>query len=427
MNSEPATSGENQGRLNIGKEAVGKPNQLAPAIGHARTILFVHHGDFGGGAPFSMLYTAQIARDLGYTPRVLLLNPSAELYSLYREEGFEVDELTGLTQWYYYAAAPMPWWRPSTYKQLLSTWRTWDRSKQRFQNYLKLNPVDVVHLNSVVLINLAEALRESNQRFVWHVREHGPPRNDWRLSIFRRHLLQSPEVIFLSNTERRSWIGESEHGTIVHNFVPADRFNQSIDCARVRHDLSIEQNKPIVLYVGGIRAHKGGKHFLRAMKLVKHARPDLDFVLVLPGALTDDPDRNQKVRDVVSAHGLLECSRLLPFLTDIDSYIAAADLLVFPSRMPHFARPVVEAAAMRTPVVVSDLPPMNEFLSDGKNAWVAKCGNDRSLAGKVLDALSDTKRLQAMGEALHEDFRVRFSVANQSRKLSSIYQRVFST
>ena len=395
-------------------------------VASGESVLFVHHGDYGGGAPFSMLYTAQVAREIGLRPRMLLLNPSEQLYSLYRDSGFDVDELSGVMQWYYYAAAPMPWWRPSTYKQLCLIRMGWKKSKNLFQDYLKENPVDIVHLNSVVLINLADALKEMGQRYVWHVREHGPPNKDWRYRIFQRRLLDSPEVIFNSELERRSWVGDSGHGTVAHNFVPSERFNQTVDGRRVRQELKIPDETTVILFVGGIRRHKGGEHFLRAMSLVRKARPEHDFVLLMPGSLTDDRQRDQNVREVIAKHGLDDCCRLLPFVADIDSYIAAGDLLVFPSRVPHFARPVVEAAAMKTPVILSDIPPMTEFVADGENAWVASCGDDKSLADKVLDALSNPNRLREMGERIHHDFRERFSIDAQAAKIASVYDRILN-
>ena len=388
--------------------------------------MFVHHGAFGGGAPFSMLYTAQVARDLGYDPRVLLLHPSDDLRSLYGDAGFDVDELNGLTQWYYYAAAPMPWTRPSAYKQLLTVWRGWSKTKQLFTEYLRQHPAEVVQLNSVVLIILAQAMRDSGQRFIWHIREHGPPIDDWRARIFRRELYAAPEVIFLSPAEQRSWLKSNDHGTIVHNFVPEDRFQCSLDGRSVRTQLSIEPDEFAILFVGGIRPHKGGHQFLKALQIVQKrlAESGKKFVAVLPGALPDEEQKASEVRSVVAKYGLSDCCRLFPFLTNIDDYIAACDVLAFPSQMPHFARPIVEAAAMSTPVIASDIPPMNDFLIDGENAYLTSCGDHNELAARLIDAIQNPQAMARMGARLHRDFRERFSVSTQSAKLQSIYERL---
>lgn len=388
-------------------------------------IMYVHHGTVEGGAPFSMLYTAQIAKENGYEVAVLLLKPSPELAAIYSKEGFEVLELPGLVQCYYYSCAPMSWKRPGTYKQLAKILVGWKESKRRFKAFLKAHPCDIVHLNSVVLVNLATALQELGQKHVWHVREFGPPLNDFRTAFFRKRLVASQEVIFLSAAEQKSWIGDESHGTVVHNFVPDDRFQASVDGQKLRDELKIKPKTQMILFVGGIREHKGGYHFLRALQQVATQHPEYPFHAVLPGALPESQEAASKLNQEIASLGLAGKCTLLPFQTGVDQFFAASDLVVFPSRQPHFARPVVEAAAMGKAVVISNLPPMTEFVSHGRNGFIARPDDDQDLAEKIVTAISNPERMNEMGATLRDDFRERFARATQAKRILSIYQRLF--
>ncbi|MCA9135929.1 MAG: glycosyltransferase family 4 protein [Planctomycetales bacterium] len=392
----------------------------------SQSILFVHHGSIDGGAPFSMLYTMQLARDLGYKPSVLLLMPSPELYRLYEDEGFPVHELLGIAQWYYLSAATMSWKRPGTYKHLAKLLFQWNPSKRIFQQFLSLHSFDIVHLNSVVLINLAISMKENHQQYVWHVREFCPSQDSWIKRFFRRNLQQTDELIFLGRAEQVSWLGNDTQGTVIHNFVPTDRFNDSVDGRSKRLELGLADSTPMLLFVGGIRKHKGGLTFLTALQQIRREHPELEFVACLPGALADDPALGEPVLRLIDEHGLSDVCRPEPFRTNINEYFAACDLLCFPSEMPHFARPVVEAAALSKPVVISDIPPMTDYVNPGHDAYVCRQGDANSLAEQIIAALSDRERMAEMGKRLHESFQVQFSPEAQSEKLGQVYRRLLS-
>ena len=51
-----------------------------------------------------------------------------------------------------------------------------------------------------------------------------------------------------------------------------------------------------------------------------------------------------------------------------------------PFTVPHFARPVMEAAAMAKPAVASDVEGMDELVVDGQTGVLVRAGDAKALA-----------------------------------------------
>ena len=81
--------------------------------------------------------------------------------------------------------------------------------------------------------------------------------------------------------------------------------------------------------------------------------------------------------------------RLLPFRPDPERLNAAADLVVFPSTLPHFARPVIEAGAMAVPVVASRLGGVEELVEDGMTGILVPPGDPAALGDAIARVLGE--------------------------------------
>jgi glycosyltransferase involved in cell wall biosynthesis len=87
---------------------------------------------------------------------------------------------------------------------------------------------------------------------------------------------------------------------------------------------------------------------------------------------------------------------------DIPALLAASACLVFPSSVPHFARPVIEAAAMGVPSVASDLGGPRELIVDGETGLLVPPNDPATLAEAVTGLLRDPARAAALGEAAYQ-------------------------
>ena len=143
------------------------------------------------------------------------------------------------------------------WKGVYDAWRSWKSAHTKLERLLTEERIDIVHLNSVSLSNPATLLQKIQKPFIWHVREHGPSHKGKRYNFLQEKLLTSDEVIFLSQAEKKSWLGTQDHGVVINNFVNFDQFDREISGKKHRVELGIPEKHPVVLYVGGKKKHKG--------------------------------------------------------------------------------------------------------------------------------------------------------------------------
>ncbi|MFZ2447564.1 MAG: glycosyltransferase family 4 protein [Syntrophobacteraceae bacterium] len=400
-------------------------------------ILFIQHAGALGGSTYSLLLLMRGLARRGYRPEVALVHPAADVRGLYADEGFPVHDAPRIGIFAHTTGGWAHLRSVASIRQFMNTLYRW-RSGQEATIRLvqRVNP-DLVHLNSVVLCPSAIALRKEGVPFVWHVREC-PPFQGARTSFIRRHLLNSPQVIFLSEYDRRQWT-KSTHGTILPNSVDFSKIDEAPTRNEARKLLGLGPVSPVVLYLGGVVMIKGFHVLLEAALEVVEKRADALFLM--PGSEIRLAERGlkrtvqrilpyfnmgtgaQRVLRFIRENGLEHSVRLLPFAKDVMPYFAACDVLVFPSVLPHFARPVIEASAFGKPVIGSDIGGVRELIEPGRTGILCRPGDPEDLASGILRLLNDREGSVRIGAAARETASRMYGADRYLEKIIAIYNQ----
>ena len=168
-------------------------------------------------------------------------------------------------------------------------------------------------------------------------------------------------------------------------------------------DLPTDGGGPVIVFVGSLIHRKGIDVLFRAWSEVSAVRPDAHLVLV---------GRNQFPADSGDARFLEEQLAQVPapaeprvyqtgVCDDVNRWLQAADLFVFPSRREGFGSVMVEAMACGLPCVVTDLPGITDFIfgADGDRGLVvpqedhtAFAAAARKAGGYIVGAVSIRER-----------------------------------
>jgi len=395
--------------------------------GIRKKVLFIHHGSVAGGAPLSMLYTMQGVRAAGYEPIAALLRPSDALHDLYNDAGFETIETPWIPIFITWSGSEGKRWNPIMWRGVYRAWKRWGRAHKMLQKLLEAEEIDIVHLNSVALSNPATLLMKINFPFIWHVREHGPNHKGKRFDFLKKRLLQAKHVIFLSRAEKESWLGTTDHGDVVHNFINLNQFDCELSGKGIRKQYDIDKNTKVILYVGGKKKHKGIFELVEALGILKRQFGE-PFVCLMPDSILPPPaDRNRiekKIANLMSLYNIESCCIMLPFDPNITEMFAACDLLVFPATKPHFARPIIEASAMAKPVIASDLKAIDELVRHGQTGYLTPMGDTQKLADYIQEILSNDLLAKEMGGMGREFAVEEFEYEKQMNKIIEVYQKI---
>lgn len=160
---------------------------------------------------------------------------------------------------------------------------------------------------------------------------------------------------------------------------------------RLAVQLGLGVDDRIFCFIGRLSREKGLFELAQAfLTLPRSAR------LLIVGALDE--------RAPIDAHALsiLDHPRIhrLGFHNDVRPALAASDVLVLPSYREGFPNVMLQAAAMRLPVIATDICGCNEFVVPGVNGWLVEPRDAEALAAAMREALAlPADALKAMGEA----------------------------
>ncbi|MFZ4695524.1 MAG: glycosyltransferase family 4 protein, partial [Verrucomicrobiia bacterium] len=303
--------------------------------------------------------------------------------------------------------------------------------------------IPLVHLNSSTLAVAALAARSLGLPVVWHIRE---PLARGYLG-FRRALLRatvrrcSDAVIaicendaaqlgprltpFLMEGHASSCPSASNSCThrpplhVIHNFVDFTQFDATRPKGALRKDLGIPEESPILLFLGGSALTKGAGILIEAASQILSRTADAHLVV----AGESVPEFTTTWIHGVAA-GLRRRVHLLGVRMDVPALLADTALLLFPSTVPHFARPVIEAAAMGVPCVASDLGGVRELILPGETGVLVRAGDSVLLADTVVALLADPAHRQAMGRKALALARERFDAKKNAARTFAVYEEL---
>ena len=137
------------------------------------------------------------------------------------------------------------------------------------------------------------------------------------------------------------------------------------------------------LFIGRFLRDKGVEEFIAAARLVKQGRA-AQFRMI--GAIEDHPKAaSRELIESAAAAGDVE---LLGTTADVRPFIADAHCLVLPSYREGLPRVLLEASAMATPVIASDVPGCRQAVDDRVTGLLCEARSAGSLAS-VIAAFAD--------------------------------------
>lgn len=161
--------------------------------------------------------------------------------------------------------------------------------------------------------------------------------------------------VFVSRKSREEWseyLTTEGKSAIIYNTISESEVELLVkqDKQAVRKNLGIGLDKYVVVCVGTLQSRKGQDFIVECLPELRQSIPNLRVLF----AGKCQSKYRAEVDDMLRDNG---CEDLVDFLgprRDAMSLIYAADTLACPSRSEAFGRVVLEAMALKTPVVAAD-------------------------------------------------------------------------
>jgi glycosyltransferase involved in cell wall biosynthesis len=279
----------------------------------------------------------------------------------------------------------------------------------KLSRWLRKNPVDVIHTHlSNDLWVLVPALRLSGSEarlILSKCMESGVSKKD----LFHRFLYNRvDETVAVSNFIKSNVLKTcpvtDEQITVVPDAIQLEKFSpDKYDSSAIKTTLGINPGTFVIGMIGRMTPGKGYEIlFDAAAKISNSPLKDKIKFLVVGAASHGEEEYEKKLMNLVQEKNIGAIMQFCGFQSDIPKYLAAMDLLVFPSNEESFGGTVLEAMAMRVPVIASNSGGVPDIIINNETGLLV----ERNSLAALVDAIN----------RLYNDKDLRETFANAGRK-----------
>jgi glycosyltransferase involved in cell wall biosynthesis len=166
---------------------------------------------------------------------------------------------------------------------------------------------------------------------------------------------------------------------------------------------SLRKNK--VGFVGLLCKRKGILTFIEAIHLISNLRTDIEFLIIGHGPLL------KSVEDEVKRYNLSNLVKIKSFVSTEELVKAYNEmkLYVLPSYAEGIPSTVFEAMACGTPVLVTPVGGILDFIKDGENGFVLRSYEAKYLAHKIINILENDDVAEKVSENAYKSVKENFN------------------
>jgi glycosyltransferase involved in cell wall biosynthesis len=176
--------------------------------------------------------------------------------------------------------------------------------------------------------------------------------------------------------------------------------------------------KARLVCVGRLCEQKGQLLLLEACRNLKEK--GLKFELVLAG----DGEMRAEVERMISLYDLSDNVRITGWINSnqVREELLASQAMVLPSFAEGLPVVIMEAMALRRPVISTYVAGIPELVINRKNGWLVPAGSVMELTDAIEEMLSSSpKQLKAMGDAAYEIVKQRHDIDTEATKLAALF------
>ena len=201
---------------------------------------------------------------------------------------------------------------------------------------------------------------------------------------------------------RKNGFYSEEKSRIVWNGCANGLNTEKFDCSKkeeyrkeIRQKYNIIDDVVVLGFLGRVMRDKGFNELMTAFKQLKSKYNNVKLLYVGYNEKPDTVDQNllkyfEECDDIISTDGWVD---------DPQKYLAAMDIFMFPSYREGFGNVVIEAEAMKVPVVVSDIPGPQNGIVDGVTGYLVPPRTVEGLVEKTSALIENEDLRKQFGES----------------------------
>ncbi len=291
---------------------------------------------------------------------------------------------------------------------------------------------DLIHANSIRASLIAAAAHAaSGPPVLAHLHDVLPA---GRLgSVIARALAASSSTVLANSSYTAADFERKAPGRVrvevVDNPVDLDRFDPArIDRDTARARLRLPIGLPLTGVVAQLTPWKGQSDAIRALAVTRRQHPQLKLVIagaakfVNAGTRYDNQRYARSLRTLTRDLGVEDAVIFSGEIEDVPALMTALDLVLVPSWEEPFGRVVIEAMAMRTPVIATNVGGPAGIITDGVDGLLLAPRTPELWGARMTRLLDQPERMTAMGNAARDAVAPHYDLRAFTRSMVKTYE-----
>jgi glycosyltransferase involved in cell wall biosynthesis len=242
--------------------------------------------------------------------------------------------------------------------------------------------------------------------------------------VEKRLLARFPRVIAVSNRIKAELVGrgaDPNRVTVLLNGIDPDAFRRRPETvAGIRAANGFDSGDIVLGAVGRLEREKRYDLLIDAFARLAAAHPRLRLAFVGDGTLAG------ALKEQAQRLGVGDAVRFLGHRLDVASLYHAFDLFVQSSETEGTPNAVLEAMAMETPIVATDVGGTREIAFPGEHAIIVAPLDVEALSAGIERALADPAGTAARAAAARRRIETDLSFDARTRRLEAIYEELMA-
>ncbi len=201
---------------------------------------------------------------------------------------------------------------------------------------------------------------------------------------------------------------------VVYNFIDFSHYS-NCDCNRGK---IANDDEKIITHISNFRPVK---RVADVVEVFNKIQKEIPSKLVLIG---EGPD-TESIENQAKKLGILDKILMVGNSSDVTTFLCLSDLFLLPSEAESFGLVALEAMALKTPVVSSNVGGLPEVNIQGKTGFLSDIGNVDEMAENALKILKNQQQLQVFKENAYQQAK-NFRLEKMLPLYKGVYERVMN-
>lgn len=197
----------------------------------------------------------------------------------------------------------------------------------------------------------------------------------------------------------------------------------------VKESLGLAESNPVLLFVGGIIPRKGVHILIEILRRLKAEYPEVKLILAGPFG-NSEADQKYKffIENQITKNKLKSNILFTTYITNVDKYMKASDIFLFPSYSEGLPNVVIEAMGCGLVVIMNNIKGISEFIINNLKDGFIVTNNDIDKYKEIINyCLINKKFYNYISDNAVKRSRKQFSLNNIDNQYIRLYKNLLNS